>query len=78
MLYVRGKICPEEFDVGSRFWVPFGGCSTSKAWWAAGVVVETSRPCAIGVRYRTFGEVRADFANRRAIDGGYSAEQNCV
>lgn len=78
MQYIRGEICPEDYDEGSRFWVRWGSCSSVKKWFASGLTVQTDRGCRIGTRYRTYGSLRADFANQSASDAAYSAQQNCV
>lgn len=78
MQYIRGEICPEDKDELSGFWSRWGVCSSVKKWFASGLTVQTDRPCRIGTRYRTFGSLRADFANQSASDTGRSAEQNCV
>lgn len=77
MQYIRGKICPEVLFSGS-WYRQTDVCKTKRRWFSSGLVVERVVPCARNYSYRTWGEVRVHFVNRRASDSGWGGSQACV
>lgn len=74
--YIRGTVCP-EFS-GNGQWIRQDAvCASGKTVFRSGLTVERINPCWNNVRYRTWGEVRADFINQTDTDSGVSNTQFC-